>query len=51
MTILIKDYAVLLSDALCAMCGIATVSCPSVCNVEIPSSYKLGYFENNYTNN
>jgi len=24
---------------------------PSVCNVEVPCSYKLGYFKNNYTNN
>jgi len=34
---------------------IATVSrpsvSPSVCNVEVPWSYKWGYFEINYTNN
>jgi len=43
----------------CALRGIATVSLPSVrlsfrpsvCNVEVPWSYTLGYFENNCTNN
>jgi len=42
-------------DAQCALRGIATVSrpfvWPSVCNVEVPWSCKLDFFENNYANN